>query len=324
MNLLVEKCDCTITAVYKDIEGDYKTVTVMNADGKETYAQYNAMVGDGVSVKAPVAQNGLTFDKWETSADLGETDLTCSEIWVPVDADDVTLTPTYKVPEKPCFNVKVETGEGGNGQSAGTGSYYAGEKVELAAAIPQDGYMFSHWENVDFYGGSTGISMENEYYWNTTFEMVDRFEAVCETMYNNGVTAIFDGGNSMDKTAYNAKWDYSYNLNVISAGADNKDALITIVKDYGKAVQDALADFKGGTVVLQDCSTEGIYATNVPDDENIKAQYDAVYNTLAKGEIEMIAVQGGAGYDYCKIYEMQKPFKCLTLDAWFLEGVALG
>lgn len=343
MNLVVEKCDCTITAVYKDLEGDYKTVTVMNADGETVYAQYNAKVDDGVSVKAPVAQDWLAFDKWECNVDLGEdTDLTYSEIWVPVKNSDVVLTPTYATPDKPSFNVIVETGEGGNGESAGTGSYKQGDIVELMAAVPADGYMFSHWENADYSGIATGISMENEYYWNTTFEMVDRFASVCETMFDRGVDAIFDGGNS-SVSAYTAKWNYDYNVNVISAGSNNDNAYTTIIKDYGDAVKDALADFKGGTVVTVGCAQESIYSTYVADVssyENIEnptdeqkakleqekdkqAKYDEVYKNLASGAISMTPVEGGAGNDFCLIYEDQQPFANLTLDAWFLESVAL-
>ncbi len=342
MNLVVEKCDCTITAVYKDMESDYKTVTVMDADGKNVYAQYGVEVGQGISVKAPVAQNWLTFDKWESSADLGETDLTSSEIWVDVNDTDITLTPTYKSPEKPSFNVTVVTGEGGNGESSGSGSYQEGESVELKAAVPAEGYMFSHWENADIYDDATGISMENEYYWNTSFEMVDRFASICETMFDSGVDAIFDGGNS-SVSAYTAKWNFDYNLNVISAGENNKDAYTTIIKNYGDAIYDALSDFKGGSIASANCATESIYASFTTEAESLEkkeerteadnaklaqekekqAKYDEVYNMLKDGEIKMLPVEGGAGYDFCKLYNEQQPNKNLTLDAWFLEAVEI-
>mgnify|MGYP001375706228 CR=1 FL=1 len=38
MNLLVEKCDCTITATYKDAEGAQYDVQVLGADGKSVYS----------------------------------------------------------------------------------------------------------------------------------------------------------------------------------------------------------------------------------------------------------------------------------------------
>ena len=321
MNLLVEKCDCTITAVYKDIEDDYKTVTVMNPDGTEPYAQYS-VTEDGVSVVAPVAQGGLVFDKWVTTADLGDTDVTCKEIWVPVSDSDITLTPTYKVPQTPAFNVTVVTGEGGNGDSSGSGSYVTGDVVEVAAAIPQDGYMFSHWESVDSYDKNAGVSMDNEFYWNTKFEMNDRYASICKDMYNKGVTLIFDGGNSLD-SAYTAKADYDFELNVISAGANNEDSYSTIIKNYGEAVIDSLTDFKGGTVVKSDCSTDGLYASFVSDDKEVQAKYDTIYQALKDGSLSLDgigSVQGGAGYDFCKLYNMTTPYHNLTLNDWFIDA----
>lgn len=40
--------------------------------------------------------------------------------------------------------------------------------------------MFSHWENKDSYGVGAGIAIENEYYWNTSFDMVDRYASIPE------------------------------------------------------------------------------------------------------------------------------------------------
>ena len=321
MNLLVEKCDATITAVYKDIEGDFKTVTVMKEDGKTVFEKYGVKVDDGISVKAPAADKGKVFDHWETEADLGDTDLTCSEIWVDVKDADITLTPVYAESENPAFYVTVETGEGGDGASSGSGSYVAGDTVEVAAAVPKDGYMFSHWENVDAYGLGTGISMENEFYWNTTFEMVDRYSSICETMFNKGVTTIFDGGNASKDSAYSAKWNYDFDLNVISAGENNKDSYFTVVNDYGEAVKDCLENFQGGFPSLANCSTKGIYVTYNIENEELKAKFDSVYEGLASGNIAPVQTQNGAGYLFCKYFEEHKMSKCLTLNGWFLETV---
>jgi hypothetical protein len=142
-------------------------------------------------------------------------------------------------------------------------------------------------------------------------------------MYDEGVTTIFDGGNSMSDSAFTAKWNYDYDLNVITAGENNKNAYTTIVKNYGEAIKDALTDFKGGTIELADCSTDGIYATFVSDDEDKQSQFDAVYQALANGEFSLPSVQGGAGYDFCQLYNEQTPYNCLTLNAWFLEGVQI-
>lgn len=320
MNLLVEKCDCTITAVYKDIEGDYKSVTVAKAPERSyVYNQYFVKVGEGISVKAPVAEAGMLFDHWETDADLGDTDLTSKEIWVEVNDNDISLYPVYKVSDVPTFNVTVVTGEGGDGASTGSGSYVAGDTVSVAAAVPKDGYMFSHWENVGADGQSAGIAMENEYYWNTTFEMVDRYAAVCESMYDHGATMIFAGGNSKADSAYTAKWNFDFELGVISAGENNKDAYTTIVKNYGEAVKDCLTDYKGGTVISENCATEGIYATFVSENEEIQKNYDEIYKALADGKITPVLAEGGAGYDFCKAFVENNMSDCLTLNGWFVE-----
>lgn len=320
MNLLVEKCDCTITAVYKDIEGDYKSVTVAKApELSYVYNQYFVKVGEGISVKAPVAEAGMLFDHWETDADLGDTDLTSKEIWVEVNDNDISLYPVYKVSDVPTFNVTVVTGEGGDGASTGSGSYVAGDTVSVAAAVPKDGYMFSHWENVGADGQSAGIAMENEYYWNTTFEMVDRYAAVCESMYDHGATMIFAGGNSKADSAYTAKWNFDFELGVISAGENNKDAYTTIVKNYGEAVKDCLTDYKGGTVISENCATEGIYATFVSENEEIQKNYDEIYKALADGKITPVLAEGGAGYDFCKAFVENNMSDCLTLNGWFVE-----
>lgn len=320
MNLLVEKCDCTITAVYKDIEGDYKSVTVAKApELSYVYNQYFVKVGEGISVKAPVAEAGMLFDHWETDADLGDTDLTSKEIWVEVNDNDISLYPVYKVSDVPTFNVTVVTGEGGDGASTGSGSYVAGDTVSVAAAVPKEGYMFSHWENVGADGQSAGIAMENEYYWNTTFEMVDRYAAICESMYDHGATMIFAGGNSKADSAYTAKWNFDFELGVISAGENNKDAYTTIVKNYGEAVKDCLTDYKGGTVISENCATEGIYATFVSENEEIQKNYDKIYKALADGKITPVLAEGGAGYDFCKAFVENNMSDCLTLNGWFVE-----
>lgn len=322
MNLLVEKCDCTITATYKDIEGDYVAVKIMNTDAKSVYSEFNAEVDGSIEVKAPVAPENMIFDKWETTADLGDADLTSKELTITVGKDDITLVPVYKFSDKPTFNVTVETGEGGSGASSGTGSYQSGDYVELAAAVPADGYMFSHWENADAYGESTGIALDNEYYWNTGFEMVDRYASICEKMFDSGVTAIFDGGNSLN-SAYTAKNNFTYDLNVISAGQENSEAYSTVINDYGEAVKDCLSAFKGGSIELASCATDAIEASFVSDNEDIKAQYDAIYKDLAEGKIVLSPVENGAGYDFCKLYEKERPSKLLTLNGWFIEGISL-
>lgn len=324
MNLLVEKCDCTITAVYKDIEGEYNTVKVMNADGETVYSTFSVEQDGECEITAPVAANGMVFDHWETDAVKYEMDdATAQKTVLKSFGEDITLTPVYVQSDKPTFNVTVTTGEGGDGDSTGSGSYVAGDVVDIKAAVPKEGYMFSHWENTDSYGYSTGISMANEYYWNTTFEMVDRYAAVCEKMFDEGVTSVFTGGNSKSDSAFTAKWNYDYNLNVVTAGAPNGDAYTTIVKNYGEAVKDCLEAYSGGSVFMADCSNDCIYASFVSEDKDIQAKYDEVYKSLADNKVSLVKAQGGAGYDFCKYFNENDMSKCLTLNGMFLEGITL-
>lgn len=320
MNLLVEKCDCTLTAVYKDIEGDYYSVKTMSADGSTVELEQSVSANDECYITAPVAPENMVFDRWECSVKDAVEDVNSASAKINEVTSDITVTPVYKFSDVPTFNITVETGEGGDGVSTGSGSYVAGDVVTVAAAVPKDGYMFSHWENVGADGQSTGIAMENEYYWNTTFEMVDLYSAVCESMYDHGATMIFAGGNSKADSAYTAKWNFDFDLGVISAGENNKDSYSTIVNNYGEAVKDCLADFKGGTVISANCATDGIYATFVSDDEKVQKNYEAIYKALADGEIKPVLAEGGAGYDFCKAFTENNMSDCLTLNGWFIEA----
>lgn len=322
MNLIVEKCDCTITATYKDAEGAYN-VDVMDADGKKVASTYNVGENGECEVTAPVAAENMVFDHWETASSAEIENEQSAVTKVKNVNENVKLVPVYKTSDVPTFNVTVVTGEGGDGESTGSGSYLQGDNVTVVSAPPKDGYMFSHWVNVDAYGNSTGIAMDNEYNYSASFEMVDRYASICDTMFNHGVTAVFSGGNSKAESAFTSKWDFDYDLNVISAGEKNKDAYTTLVKNYGEAVKDCLADFKGGSVSLSNCATDGIYSTFVSENKDIQAQYDAVYKALADGKIKLVQVQGGAGYDFCEYYKENKPSKCVTLNGWFLEGIQL-
>lgn len=319
MNLLVEKCDCTLTATYKDIEGKYYSVKTMSADGKTVDLEQSVAENGECNITAPVAPENMVFDHWESSVKDAVEDVNSASTKINEVTSDITVTPVYKLSDVPTFNVTVVTGEGGDGASTGSGSYVAGDTVSVAAAVPKDGYMFSHWENVGADGQSTGIAMENEYYWNTTFEMVDRYAAICESMYDHGATIIFAGGNSKADSAYTAKWNFDFELGVISAGENNKDAYTTIVKNYGEAVKDCLTDYKGGTVISANCATDGIYATFVSEDEEIQKNYDEIYKALADGKITPVLAEGGAGYDFCEAFVENHMSDCLTLDGWFIE-----
>lgn len=318
MNLLVEKCDSTITATYKDADASSLYVDVMTAGGSEVAATYIVDENGECWVTAPVAAPNTVFDHWETSSAVSIEDEKAAATSVKNINANAILTPVYTIGKLPTFNISVVTGEGGNGGSTGSGSYVAGDKVTVTAAPPLEGYMFSHWQNTDSYGNNIGVAMNNEYSYITEFEMPDRYASICDTMFNNGVTAIFAGGNSKAQSALTSKWDFDFDLNVIAAGENNKDAYITIVKNYGEAIKDCLADFNGGSVTLASCATDGIYASFVSDNDDIKAQYDEIFKMLAADEIPLTHVQSGAGYNFCKIYNENRPSACLTLNGWFI------
>lgn len=325
MNLLVEKCDCTITATYKDAEGTQYGVQVLDTDGNSVYSQQYTSENSSVDITAPVPATPYTvFDHWECDDKDAVEDVNSKSTKVNVTNKDIKLVPVYKQSETPTFAVKVVTGEGGDGESTGSGYYVEGDTVELGAAVPKEGYMFSHWENKDSYGVGTGIALENEYYWSTTFDMVDRYASIVEKMFDEGVTLAFAGGNDKEESAYTAKYKFDASPSVVAAGVAHSDQAYAIVKNYGEAIQDCLKDFNGGTVVASDCSTDGIYVDGLADgtdeEKAIKESVDNVYKALANGKITLSRCEGGAGYEFCKSFSEKKLSNCFTLNGWFLDA----
>lgn len=316
-NLLVEKCDCTITAVYVDAESTTYPVTVNDSTGAEYSVQY-IVTDDSCEVVAPVAESGMVFDHWEisTSEEGVIDDLYSKDTWVHMieGLTEITLTPVYVESDTPTVTVTVVTGEGGDGESSGSGSYVTGDVVSLEAAVPEDGYIFTGWTNEDSDGYGTGISLDDEFYPYTTFEMVNRVQSIAESMYDMGVTMIFAGGNDQYSVVSDATWEYSFQ--VYALGAENEQAswtnyYSTVIKDYGATVQACLENFSGGSIYNANCSNEGIWMTYVAD-ENTEA-YDAVYSALADGSISITAVAPGG--DVRLSFEST----CLTLNYWIYE-----
>jgi basic membrane lipoprotein Med (substrate-binding protein (PBP1-ABC) superfamily) len=321
MNLLVEKCDCTLTAVYKDIEGTVYPVTVMSPDSKDVYSLTSVEENGSCEISAPPAPINMVFDHWESNVIDTVEDETSSVTNVNVTDTGVKVTPMYRASDIPTFNLTVVTGEGGDGDSSGSGSYLAGDKVTIAAAVPAEGYMFSHWTNEDSKGNSAGVSMENEYYWNTSFEMVDRFASLVEDMYDSGITMVFAGGNNKEESVYTAKDNFDFDLGVIASGANHKGAYSAIIKNYGEAAKDCLEDFKGGQKAVATCATDGIYASFVSDDKEVQVKFDEIYKALAENKIRLIGAQGGAGFDFCSQFTSRVDTKCLSLHGWFLTPI---
>lgn len=315
-NLLVEECDATITAVYKDAESTTYPVLVMNKDNSEVYTAQYLVSGSSCEVKAPAADSGMVFDHWEinTVAEGVIDDLKGKSTWVHVDEEGITLVPVYAKSSAPTFDVTVVTGEGGNGESTGSGSYVTGDPVSVSAAVPMDGYIFTSWSNADADGFGAGISMANEYYPNTTFNMVNRYQSVAETMYDEGVSIIYAGGNSECNVVADATWKYNYSKQAI--GAENWQAgwdhyYSTTIREYGNAIKACLADFKGGSTYVGDCSNNGISMTFV--DEKNAESYNAVVEALGNKTIQPVAVENG------KTIESVVNSNLLTLDYWVVD-----
>lgn len=316
MNLLVEKCDCTITAVWADAQT--YPVTVNNADGS-VYKTYNVTADSSVWVQAPPAQNQMVFDYWQVSDEEAVSDTKSAGTSVKVAQSGVTLTPVYKVSEVPTFNVTVVNG-------TGTGSYVAGDVVALRAEIPEDGYMFSHWANIDAQGQATGIAIENEYNYSTSFSMVDRFASIAENMYDKGVSIIFGGGNPYSDSIFNATTNFDYQTYAFGAGTDQKsmpNCYASVVNDYGAAVELCLGGFAGGQIISANTTNGCIYVTgksldptvtdkdgNQVENEAYDANYAQIYNALADDTLKPVNVQAGA------IGKLPLTSKCFTLNYW--------
>lgn len=303
MNLLVGDCDCTIAAVYKDVMTVAvtvnKTTDSMTGNG-EAVEKYNVEANTTTEIVAPAADSGMVFDHWDCEEGVIE-DVNNKWGKVTVGEKPVEITAVYTPSKTPTFDVTVENG-------TGSGSYCAGDYVQIVADAPQDGYMFYKWENIDNQELSTGIAMENEFCYITSFDMVDRFASVPETMFDAGTQVIFAGGNSQDGSVFNATKNYDYPVYAFGAGFDQNswgNCLASVVNDYGAAIKLALKDFKGGTNLTGNCANECIYTTNIPEDNK---DYPAVYKALASGKL---TVQSPTG-DVRTVANS----KCLTLNYW--------
>ncbi len=284
-DLYIDEADCTITATYKDAgEATYKLDVTGSGSG-----YYKS--GAKAEVKAASSmEEGMVFDCWSVTGDCEVEDLNSAETTVKMGSQDAVLTAQYKESDVPTFNVIVEGG-------SGTGCYTAGETVDIVADEPADGYMFSHWENTDCYGENAGIACENEYYFQTSFEMPDRLEALAYTMYNKGVTCVFGAGSTFNDSVFNATTAYDYTVNAIGSdyNQDSKDnCIFTARKEYAVAIQNAIKEFKGGSVYTASCSNNGVGLSDKDFDEQLTKDYKAVYDKLAGGEISITPVAPGA------------------------------
>ena len=333
----------SIKAVYKKVsEEKEKTfkVKVVDGIGSGVYTE-----GENVTITANPAPEGKVFDHWETKSEtkgvkdrkvnisskndssmnllVGDCDCTIKAVWKdgnPEETEDEVETNIDDTELK--FNVKVENG-------TGSGSYAAGEMVKIIADVPKDGYMFEKWESVDNQGLATGIAMDNEFSYQTEFEMVDRISSVAEKMYDGGTQLVFGGGNPKSDSVFKASENFDYQVWAFGAGTDEgskKNCYASVVNDYGAAAKLALGAYQPGGVVMANCSNGCIYVTgksldktkkdkkgNEVDNDEYNGDYAMIYQALADGKLNLINMQSGG--------DVRSTFKssCLTLNYWINE-----
>ena len=328
MNLLVGDCDCTITAVWADAQT--VPVTVTAADGITAYQVYNVTPESTVWVSAPPAEPGKVFERWECADESAVKDMNAKGTDVNAGTNGVTLKPVYRDSEQPTFTVTVENG-------TGSGSYVTDDDITVVADPPQDGYMFYKWENEGADGVASGIAMENEYDYTTSFKMVNRYASVAETMYNGGTQIIFGGGNRVSDALFTAAGSYDTPVFVFGSGYDEGgkgNCFASVVNDYGAAAKLCLEDFQGGSFLTASCANNCIYVTgrsinqylldengevkldkngeSVPDG-NYSEAYQYVYTALAAGDIGLVNAASAEE----AIAALESP--CLSVNYWVSE-----
>ncbi|MCR5207609.1 MAG: BMP family ABC transporter substrate-binding protein [Eubacterium sp.] len=289
MNLLVGDCDCTITAVWTDVE----TVPVeVKTDGAEAVV-YNAPKNSDCWIEAPAAMPGYVFFEWKTADERVIEDKYSKGTTVHVGESGVQLYPVYVKSEAPTFTVSVKNG-------TGSGSYVAGDNVKVVADAPPEGKMFLKWENIDSQGLSTGISMDNEYCYHAEFEMVDRCASIVEKMFDDGAEVVFAGGNEISDSIYTAAHEFDYPVFCFGWGIDEGPkgcCLASVVNDYETGVKAALENYQGASFINCNCSRNGIFVTdksleqyttdkkgNKVENASYSEGYAALYKKLADGE----------------------------------------
>ncbi|HBC87053.1 MAG TPA: hypothetical protein DCZ94_08875 [Lentisphaeria bacterium] len=112
-------------------DGGY-SLSVVNGTGSGSYAPNHS-----VSIAANPAERGKAFDRW-TGDIAGIADINSSSTTLTMASSDIAVTATYK--DLPQYNLAVVNG-------SGSGQYYAGDKVDIAAGQPGEGYVFGKWKS---------------------------------------------------------------------------------------------------------------------------------------------------------------------------------
>ena len=335
----------TVEATYKKVsEEKEKTfkVNVVDGLGSGVYTD-----GQNVTITANPAPEGKAFDHWETKSDtegvkdrkvnisskskesmnllVGDCDCTITAVYK--DAENSDTEETEEAEEnrdgsEPAFIVDVLNG-------TGSGSYYAGETVNIVADEPKDGYMFDKWISYDNQGLKTGISMDNEYDYTTSFEMVDRVASIAEMMYDKGGQVVFGGGCPVSSSIFTATNNFDYQVWAFGSGIDEGkkgNCYASVVNDYGAAIKIALGGYQPGGILTANCANGCIYVTgksleetktdkkgNKVENEEYNGDYAMIYNALAEGKLSLVNMESGG--------DVRNAVKsaCLTVNYWIHE-----
>ena len=334
-----------IKATYKKVSEEKEKTYKVNVEGGLGSGVYKE--GQNVTITANPSAKGKVFDHWETKSDTeGIRD---SKVNISSKSDetmnllvgdcDCTITAVYEVTDETeeeetqeeqtnadenglAFEVNVENG-------TGSGEYYAGDKVEIVADAPEDGYMFDKWESVDNQGLATGIAMENEYNYTTEFEMVDRIASVAEKMYDDGAQIVFGGGNPESDSVFKATENFDYQVWAFGSGTDEhskSNCYASVVNDFGAAVKLALEDYQPGGILSANCANGCIYVTgksleeykkdkkgNEVENEEYNGEYAMIYQALADGKFNLVNMESGG--DVRNTFDSA----CLTVNYWINE-----
>lgn len=308
INLLVGDCDCILEAVYTDAKTSTISIKELDLPKEnisyvgEPYAvsEHYALQNTQYEVKAPAAQNGMRFSHWQCEDGVVE-DINDAWAKVNVAEKDIELVAVYEYVNEPTYNVFVENG-------TGTGAYMVDDYVEIVADPPQEGYMFYKWENLDKQGLPSGVQMENEYNYNTSFDMIDRSATLVKAFYNDGVDVVFGGGNPHADSIFTANSDYTFDVYGFGWGidqGDKKNCIASVVTDYETAIYNSLNEFKGGSNYVGNCSNQCLYVTNIDNEDH--PNYKNAYDSLAQDKLKLSTL--GKDNDVRKIVNS----KCLTL-----------
>lgn len=297
-SLIVDNASCTIEATYRDADGQTYALNVENGSGSGYYTE-----GTSCTIKADPAASGMRFDHWEVSDGVNIEDVNASQTELEMPAAQVEVKAVYVESPVPVFDVKVIGG-------SGSGAYAEGDSVRVVADEAAEGYRFSHWASYDAYGNEVGVLFDNEYYFDATFTMPNRYEGLAEKMFNTGVTCIYTGGNDSANAVFNASGYYDFAIDVIGSEVDcsgNTNCAFSTIKEFGNMAYSSLKDFRGGDMVTAGCAEDAISLTglNIQNREQIEKSdpttvdvhneqvetfdnnYKTAYELLADGKVQL-------------------------------------